>query len=71
MAELISFICRTCNQKFEMEADYLIPGVEGYMNYNGRLVHVVDPMRTRRMCDACVEKSLKGIVRKGGSVLDG
>ena len=50
--------CRKCLKDFELEADYLIPGVEGYMNLGSGQVKILDPTRTNRMCDFCCEVEL-------------
>lgn len=50
--------CRKCLNDFELEADYLIPGVEGYMDLGSGQVKILDPTRTKRMCDFCCEIEL-------------
>lgn len=50
--------CQKCLKDFEIEADYLIPGVEGFMNLGHGQVKILDPTRTERMCDFCCEIEL-------------
>jgi hypothetical protein len=44
--------CITCGEEFELEADMLIPGVEGHMNLAEGSVSILDPTKERR-CDIC------------------
>lgn len=54
----LTCVCRDCRTVFELEADMLVPGVEGFMNLAGGQVKILDPTRTDRMCDACCEIAL-------------
>ena len=59
----LTCVCRDCRTIFELEADYLIPGVEGFMDLAGGQVKILDPTRTDRMCDPCCEIALARIMR--------
>ncbi|MBO5887492.1 MAG: hypothetical protein J6Q60_05675 [Bacteroidaceae bacterium] len=58
MKQKLKCTCRACGEDFEIEADYLIPGIEGHMNLAEGQVIIADPTRTNRLCDVCVLASL-------------
>lgn len=44
--------CITCGEEFELEADMIIPGVEGWLPCADGVVTILDPTKERR-CDIC------------------
>lgn len=53
--------CITCGEEFELEADMIIPGVEGCLPCAGGTVTILDPTKERR-CDFCAELILRNLV---------
>lgn len=45
--------CPICGEVHELEADMLIPGVQGVINRAGETVTILDPTKTERHCDIC------------------
>lgn len=68
MKKVLKCTCRTCGKEFEVYADYLIPGVEGFMTMAEGQVLIMDPTRTDRMCDECVAAELEKLAVDDGSV---
>lgn len=57
-----TFKCRECGNKFEIEADYFIPGVSGQLvDHDGTLRTFVDPTNDK-LCDVCVAIELSPYV---------
>lgn len=56
--KVLKCTCRKCLKEFELRADFLIPGVEGFMNMGSGQVEILDPTRTERLCDFCCEVEL-------------
>lgn len=71
MKKALRCTCRTCGSEFEAYADYLIPGVEGFMTMTEGLVSIMDPTRTDRMCDECIIAELEKLTVNDGSVENG
>ena len=53
--------CITCGEEFEASADYLIPGIEGYMSLAGGVVRILDPTKTERRCDICTSLLVEAV----------
>lgn len=53
----VEFVCPTCGNSFTVEADYIIPGVEGFCNE----VTFVDPTRPRH-CRKCFDEMISKLV---------
>ena len=53
----VEFICPKCGTKFAVEADYFIPGVEGFCNG----LTFMDPT-TPRLCSRCSEETIKEMI---------
>ena len=71
MKKALRCTCRACGKEFEAYADYLIPGVEGFMTMTEGLVSIMDPTRTDRMCDECIVAELEKLAVNDGSVENG
>lgn len=71
MKKVLKCTCQDCGKEFEVYADYLIPGVEGFMNLAEGRVLIMDPTRTDRMCDECVAAALEKLtVDDGGDLIE-
>ena len=55
----VKFICPRCGSKFTVEADYVMPGIEGFCNN----VKFVDPT-TPRECSKCFEEMFAEVIAK-------
>ena len=71
MKKILKCTCRACGEEFWIHADYLIPGVEGYMNLAEGVVRIADPTRTERLCDVCTLASIGYIADCAASVEEG
>ena len=47
--------CPICGETHELEADMLIPGVQGVINRPDGVVTILDPTKTERHCKICAE----------------
>lgn len=63
-------VCRDCKTIFELEADWLVPGIEGYIDLPQGRVSILDPTKTGRRCASCASAMLEDLIRKyeGGRV---
>lgn len=55
--------CPICGEVHELEADMLIPGVQGVINRpDGRPMVILDPTKTDRHCKICAELLVRDCV---------
>ena len=56
MKQTIELTCATCGKKFTIEADYSLPGIQGFViNSKGERVEYIDPTAERH-CDECLRE---------------
>ena len=54
--------CPICGEAHELEADMLIPGVQGVINRGSETVVILDPTKTERHCDICAVLLARNLV---------
>lgn len=54
--------CPICGETHELEADMLIPGVQGVINRAGETITILDPTKTERHCDMCAAALVRNLV---------
>lgn len=60
MKKQIELTCSTCGEKFTTEADYIIPGINGYVDkLSGERVVIIDPTAEHH-CEECTLKAIEG-----------
>ena len=65
MKKQIELACATCGNKFTAEADYIIPGINGYVDkLSGERVTIIDPTAEHH-CDECIKKAMEGASEHG------
>ena len=58
MKKQIELTCATCGAKFTDEADFITPGISGFVNTaNGEKVRFLDPTEEHH-CENCIKKAL-------------
>lgn len=58
MKKQIELTCATCGKKFLAEADYILPGISGYVtNTKGEKVTFIDPTAEHH-CAECILEAL-------------
>jgi len=63
MKKTIELTCATCGGKFTAEADYICPGVNGFVNTkNGEQVTFIDPTAEHH-CETCIQEALNTAVK--------
>lgn len=61
MKRQIELTCATCGVKFEVEADYITPGIQGYItNSAGETLICIDPSEPHQCID-CINKGIEMI----------
>lgn len=54
----VELTCATCGEKFTAEADYILPGVQGFViNSKGKQVTFLDPTAEHH-CEECIRKAV-------------
>ena len=66
--KILKCTCETCGNEFEIEADFIVPGIEGFMTLAGGEVRILDPTKKRR-CDICMSFMLEDLMK--GAAADG
>ena len=57
MKQQIELTCAECGAKFTDEADYIVPGIDGYITKaSGELVIFIDPTAEHK-CTSCLWKA--------------
>ena len=52
MKKRIELTCASCGVKFEAEADYITPGIQGYVtNSKGEMITCIDPNKPHHCLD--------------------
>lgn len=63
--QILKCVCPLCDEEHELEADMLIPGVEGVINRPDGTVTILDPTKTERHCKICGELLVRGLIDEG------
>ena len=59
MKRKIELTCATCGVKFTAEADYVTPGISGFVtNSSGEQVIFIDPTADHQ-CSDCIDKAIE------------
>ena len=61
--QILKCTCPICGESHELEADYLVPGIEGFMNLNRGRVSILDSTKTDRHCKMCASFILENAVK--------
>lgn len=59
MKRKIELTCASCGVKFTAEADYITPGIQGYVtNSKGEVITCIDPNEPHQ-CGDCIDKAIE------------
>ena len=61
--QIFKCTCPICGEAHELEADYLVPGVQGVINRPDGQIVILDPTKTERHCKICASFILENIVK--------
>lgn len=62
MKKKLKCTCPICGEEHELEADMLIPGIQGVINRPDGVVTILDPTKTDRHCKMCSEALVRNLV---------
>ena len=62
MKKVLKCTCPICGEEHELEADYVMPGVEGVLPLSGGTVTILDSTKTDRHCKICSDLITRNLV---------
>ncbi len=63
MKKTLQCVCQDCKVVFELEADLLIPGIEGHVDLGQGRISILDPTKTGRRCASCASAVLEQFIK--------